>query len=138
MREMVCVMLNLHVNLFCCFGYGLPICCLVNTAWSLNTLLHTENDYVDPKPLLKKFILPFKGIGREFVRQLAADTTNTVLAIVRDPESPDIYELASNHPNMHVIKGDVTDPKSILEAASAAAAVTGGKARRTYPQLQRR
>ena len=28
---------------------------------------------------------------------------------------------------MHAIKGDVTDPKSILEAASAAAAVTGGK-----------
>ncbi|KAE8358886.1 hypothetical protein BDV27DRAFT_136984 [Aspergillus caelatus] len=68
-----------------------------------------------------------KGIGREFVRQLASDTTNTVLAIVRDPESPDISKLASNHPNVHVIKGDVTDPKSILEAASAVAAVTGGK-----------
>ncbi|KAJ5518671.1 Short-chain dehydrogenase/reductase SDR [Penicillium expansum] len=68
-----------------------------------------------------------KGIGREFVRQLAADTTNTVLAIVRNPESPEISELASNHPNLHVIKGDVTDPKSILEAASAAAAITGGK-----------
>ncbi|OGM42011.1 putative short-chain dehydrogenase [Aspergillus bombycis] len=68
-----------------------------------------------------------KGIGREFVRQLAADPANTVLAIVRNPESPDISELASNHPNVHVIKGDATDPKSILEAASAAAAVTGGK-----------
>ncbi|CAG8890055.1 unnamed protein product [Penicillium egyptiacum] len=68
-----------------------------------------------------------KGIGCEFVRQLAADTANTVLAIVRDPESPDISELASNHHNLHVIKGDVTDPKSILEAASAAAAVTGSK-----------
>ncbi|BAE66534.1 unnamed protein product [Aspergillus oryzae RIB40] len=68
-----------------------------------------------------------KGIGLEFVRQLAADTTNTVLAIVRDPESPGISKLASNHLNLHVIKGDVTDPKSILEAASAAAAVTGGK-----------
>ncbi|KAF3017672.1 hypothetical protein E8E15_006997 [Penicillium rubens] len=68
-----------------------------------------------------------KGIGREFVRQLAADTTNTVLAIVRDPESPYISELASKHRNVHVIKGDVTDPKSILEAASAAAAITGGK-----------
>ncbi|CAI7588123.1 unnamed protein product [Penicillium glandicola] len=68
-----------------------------------------------------------KGIGREFVRQLAADTTNTILAIVRDPESTDISELASKHPNLHVIKGDITDPKSILEAASAAAAITGGK-----------
>ena len=68
-----------------------------------------------------------KGIGREFVRQLASDTTNTVLAIVRDPESTDISKLASNHANVHIIKGDVTDPESILEAASAVAAVTGGK-----------
>ncbi|KAJ5089475.1 hypothetical protein N7532_008159 [Penicillium argentinense] len=68
-----------------------------------------------------------KGLGREFVRQLAADTTNMVLAIVRDPESPGIFEIASSHSNVHVIKGDVTDPKSILEAASAAAVVTGGK-----------
>ncbi|OKP13534.1 hypothetical protein PENSUB_725 [Penicillium subrubescens] len=68
-----------------------------------------------------------KGIGREFVRQLAADSTNTVLAIVRNPESPDMSEIASKHPNVHVIKGDVTDPKSILEAASAAAVITGGK-----------
>ncbi|KAG2413847.1 hypothetical protein HFD88_003036 [Aspergillus terreus] len=68
-----------------------------------------------------------KGIGREFVRQLAASSNNTVLAIVRDPESSGISELASKHPNVHVVKGDVTDPKSILEAASAAAAVTGGK-----------
>jgi NAD(P)-dependent dehydrogenase (short-subunit alcohol dehydrogenase family) len=68
-----------------------------------------------------------KGIGRELVRQLAADTSNTVLAIVRNPESPNISELASNHPNVHIIKGDVTDPQSILAAASAAAAITGGK-----------
>lgn len=68
-----------------------------------------------------------KGIGREFVRQLVADPNNTVLAIVRNPESPGISELASNHPNLHVIRGDVTDPTSILEAASVAATVTGGK-----------
>jgi NAD(P)-dependent dehydrogenase (short-subunit alcohol dehydrogenase family) len=68
-----------------------------------------------------------KGIGREFVRQLAADPNNTVLAIVRNPESPDISQLASSHPNLHVIKGNVTDPTSILEAASVAATITGGK-----------
>ncbi|KAJ5595019.1 short-chain dehydrogenase [Penicillium hispanicum] len=68
-----------------------------------------------------------KGIGFEFVRQLAADSTNTVLAIVRNPELPNLSELATKHPNVHIIRGDVTDPKSILEAASAAAAVTGGK-----------
>ncbi|KAJ5756603.1 short-chain dehydrogenase [Penicillium manginii] len=68
-----------------------------------------------------------KGIGFEFVRQLAADTTNTVLAIVRNPDSSNISKLASSHHNVHLIKGDATDPKSLLEAASAAAAITGGK-----------
>ncbi|RDH36880.1 NAD(P)-binding protein [Aspergillus welwitschiae] len=68
-----------------------------------------------------------KGIGREFVRQLAADLANTVLAVVRDPESAEISDLASKHSNVHIIKGDVTDPKSILEAATTAAAITDGK-----------
>lgn len=68
-----------------------------------------------------------RGLGYEFVRQLSADANNTVLAIVRNPESASISELISNRPNVHAIKGDVTDPKSILEAASAAAAITGGK-----------
>ncbi|KAI3210542.1 hypothetical protein CBS147311_1317 [Penicillium roqueforti] len=68
-----------------------------------------------------------KGIGLEYVRQLAANKDNTVLAIVRNPESQGISELATRHPNVHAIKGDVTDPKSILDAASAAAAITGGK-----------
>ncbi|PYH91856.1 putative short-chain dehydrogenase [Aspergillus ellipticus CBS 707.79] len=67
-----------------------------------------------------------KGIGLEFARQLAANPANTVLAIVRNPESRDISSFVSAHPNVHAIKGDVTDPKSILEAASAAAAITGG------------
>ncbi|KAJ5726024.1 short-chain dehydrogenase [Penicillium malachiteum] len=68
-----------------------------------------------------------KGLGREFVRQLATDPNNTVLAIVRNPESPGVSELASQYANVHLIAGDVTDPKSILNAASAAAAITGGK-----------
>ncbi|KAJ5914187.1 hypothetical protein N7504_003070 [Penicillium tannophilum] len=68
-----------------------------------------------------------KGIGLEYVRQLAANKDNTVLAIVRNPESRGISELVNNHPNVHAIKGDVTDPKSILDAAKAAAAITGGK-----------
>ncbi|KAJ5937538.1 Short-chain dehydrogenase/reductase SDR [Penicillium verhagenii] len=68
-----------------------------------------------------------KGLGLEFVRQLATNETNTVLAVVRNTESPDMSDLATNHPNLHFIKGDVTDPKSILDAASAVAAITGGK-----------
>lgn len=68
-----------------------------------------------------------KGIGLEFVRQLAANTDNTVLAIVRNPKASDINEVASKYPNVHIIKGDVTDPRSILEAASGASTITGGK-----------
>ncbi|KAL2871681.1 SDR family oxidoreductase [Aspergillus lucknowensis] len=68
-----------------------------------------------------------KGIALELVRQLAATPTNTVLAIVRNPESHAISSLASTHPNVHILKGDVTDPQSILEAASAAARITDGK-----------
>lgn len=68
-----------------------------------------------------------KGLGREFVRQIAEDPSNTVLAIVRDPEAPQIKELGLNKPNVHIIKGNVTDPKSLLEAAAEAAAITGGK-----------
>lgn len=68
-----------------------------------------------------------KGIGFEFVRQLAADPTNTVLAIVRDSKSPKISNLASNHANLHIVEGDVTDPKSILDAAAKAASITDGK-----------
>lgn len=68
-----------------------------------------------------------KGIGREFVRQLAANPANTVLAIVRDVKSSAISELASKHPNIHLITGDATDPNSILEAAKAVGIITAGK-----------
>lgn len=67
-----------------------------------------------------------KGIGLEFARQLAADPTNTVLAIVRNPNSPKISSLASTRPNLHIIKGDVTDHQSILDATSTASTITGG------------
>ncbi|PNP60379.1 hypothetical protein THARTR1_00403 [Trichoderma harzianum] len=68
-----------------------------------------------------------KGIGREFVRQLAQSPSNTILAIVRDPESPGIKALAAAHPNVHLIKADTTDPQSILAAAEQASAILGGK-----------
>jgi NAD(P)-dependent dehydrogenase (short-subunit alcohol dehydrogenase family) len=98
-------------------------------ASTINQSTHHCNTLSTSKKAMSSYAITgaSKGIGREFVRQLAADTTNTVLAIVRNPESPDISELASKHPNVHVIKGDVTDPKSILDAASAASAITGGK-----------
>jgi NAD(P)-dependent dehydrogenase (short-subunit alcohol dehydrogenase family) len=68
-----------------------------------------------------------KGIGLEYVRQVAATSANLVLAIVRDPESPAIAKLASGKSNIHIVKGDVTDPKSLLDAARAVGAITGNK-----------
>lgn len=43
----------------------------------------------------------------------ASNPANTFQAIVRDPQSPAISEIVSKDPNVHVIKGDVTDPASI-------------------------
>ncbi|KAJ4310827.1 hypothetical protein N0V84_010763 [Fusarium piperis] len=67
-----------------------------------------------------------KGIGSEFVRQLSQDPSNTVFAIVRDPSLPKLKPLASPA-NVHLVKGDVTDPASILEAASRVSELSGGK-----------
>ncbi|KAF7558652.1 hypothetical protein G7046_g5501 [Stylonectria norvegica] len=68
-----------------------------------------------------------RGIGYEFVRQLARTPSNTVLAIVRDPESPKIKELAGNNPNIHIVKGNVTDPRSMQASALEGSKILGGK-----------
>ncbi|KAL7938706.1 hypothetical protein V8C35DRAFT_85819 [Trichoderma chlorosporum] len=68
-----------------------------------------------------------KGIGREFVRQLAQNPSNTVIALIRNLESPDIKALAQKHSNVHLIKADATDPQSLLAAADQASAILGGK-----------
>ncbi|KAL7820615.1 hypothetical protein V8C26DRAFT_392736 [Trichoderma gracile] len=65
-----------------------------------------------------------KGIGREFVRQLAQSPSNTILALVRTP-SPPLLALAESHPNIHIIKADTTDPSSILAAAREASEILG-------------
>lgn len=67
-----------------------------------------------------------RGIGREFIRQLAANPSNTVFAIVRDPSGAALADLVAKHTNVHAIKADVTDPASLLAAAHAVSAVTGG------------
>ncbi|KAM0265653.1 hypothetical protein ACHAQJ_000087 [Trichoderma viride] len=67
-----------------------------------------------------------KGLGRELVRQLAQSPSNTVLAIVRSPDSPALNELAKSHPNIHIVTGNVTDPQSILAAAQEAGKILDG------------
>ncbi|KAF4950574.1 hypothetical protein FSARC_13142 [Fusarium sarcochroum] len=71
-----------------------------------------------------------KGIGREFVHQISRDSPNVVFAIVRDVEAA-IPKFPTSS-NVHIIKGDVTDPVSLLEAAEQVSKINGGK-----PQLFR-
>lgn len=67
-----------------------------------------------------------KGIGREFVTQLAADVSNTVFAIVRDPDAAADKNLFPKKANVHIVKGNVTEPTSILAAAKAIGTINNG------------
>lgn len=67
-----------------------------------------------------------KGIGREYVRQLSANSSTTVVAIVRDPNATGIKDLYPRNANVHFVRGNVTDPESMLSAATETAKITGG------------
>ena len=67
-----------------------------------------------------------RGLGREYVNQLSEDPLNTVFALVRNP-SAKLNELAENRTNIHIIKADITDPQSLIDAAAQVSRISGGK-----------
>ncbi|KAK3312141.1 putative short-chain dehydrogenases/reductase [Apodospora peruviana] len=68
-----------------------------------------------------------RGLGLEFVRQLSQSPNNTVFAIARNPDSATkLQDLASQRPNLHVIKADITDPQSLSSAAASISKITNG------------
>lgn len=67
-----------------------------------------------------------KGLGREFVKQLSENPSNTVFAVVRKVRGP-IAELAQKQSNVHVVEADATDAESLPRAAAEVSKVTGGK-----------
>ncbi|KAI5116183.1 hypothetical protein M0805_009451 [Coniferiporia weirii] len=70
-----------------------------------------------------------RGLGLGFIRQLAAEPSNTVFALVRDvPGATELHELvASNaYRNIYVLHADLHDYKSINEAAAEVSKITGG------------
>ncbi|KAI0372392.1 NAD-P-binding protein [Pilatotrama ljubarskyi] len=67
-----------------------------------------------------------RGIGLEFVRQLASRPATTVFALVRNTNSPLLQSFAAEHRNVHVIEGDVVDHRSLSRAAEAVAAISEG------------
>ncbi|EJD36371.1 NAD(P)-binding protein [Auricularia subglabra TFB-10046 SS5] len=69
-----------------------------------------------------------RAIQLAFVEHLAAKSDNTVFALARNPDgAKDLQTLAKSKSNVHVVKGDMTDPKSLQTAAEAVSKVTGGK-----------
>ncbi|KAI0334277.1 NAD-P-binding protein [Cubamyces sp. BRFM 1775] len=67
-----------------------------------------------------------RGIGLEFVRQLARKSDSQVFAVVRDPHASYLQPDLEGHKNVHVIQADVTDPHSCQRAAQEISALCGG------------
>ncbi|KAI0655702.1 NAD-P-binding protein [Cubamyces menziesii] len=67
-----------------------------------------------------------RGIGLEFVRQLATKSESQVFAIVRDPKASYLQPVLEGHKNVHVIQADVIDPHSCERAAEAIGTLSGG------------
>ncbi|EJD36368.1 putative short-chain dehydrogenases/reductase [Auricularia subglabra TFB-10046 SS5] len=70
-----------------------------------------------------------RGIGLEFVAQLARKPENVVFALARNPDGSKDLQALSSKSNVHILKADITDPKGLqarLVAADAVAKVTGG------------
>ncbi|PIL30292.1 hypothetical protein GSI_07473 [Ganoderma sinense ZZ0214-1] len=62
-----------------------------------------------------------RGIGLEYVSQLASRSDAMVFAIVRNPEgSTHLKDVAMSSKNIHIIPGDVGAAKQVSE-------ITGGK-----------
>ncbi|KAI0646056.1 NAD-P-binding protein [Trametes meyenii] len=69
-----------------------------------------------------------RGIGLEFVRQLAARKDAVVLAIVRSKQnSTHLTTVAASFKNVYVVEGDVGDHISIARAAAEISSLSGGK-----------
>ncbi|KAK3356634.1 putative short-chain dehydrogenase [Lasiosphaeria hispida] len=68
-----------------------------------------------------------RGLGLEFVRQLSQNASNTVFAIARNPDSAaNLQTLAKQRANVHIIKADLSDPQSLLDAAAEISKITNG------------
>ncbi|KAH8175215.1 short chain dehydrogenase domain-containing protein [Sarocladium implicatum] len=69
-----------------------------------------------------------KGIGLEFVRQLLQNPENTVIGLVRNVENTKkTLGTEFDHPQFHLVRGDLDDAKSLIAAASETSKITGGK-----------
>ncbi|KAF2130688.1 NAD(P)-binding protein [Dothidotthia symphoricarpi CBS 119687] len=68
-----------------------------------------------------------RGIGFEYAKQLSADGSNQVFALIRNQPSAELIELDSGRRNLHIIQADVTDAQGLSEAAAKVGELTGNK-----------
>ncbi|KAH8645711.1 hypothetical protein BX600DRAFT_556120 [Xylariales sp. PMI_506] len=69
-----------------------------------------------------------RGLGFEFLRQLSENPENTVIGLVRNPESSkEKIAKELNRPNIHILQGDLANYESIKTAAAETSKITGGK-----------
>ncbi|PIL26449.1 hypothetical protein GSI_12207 [Ganoderma sinense ZZ0214-1] len=68
-----------------------------------------------------------RGIGLEFVRQLACRSNTIVFAIVRNPQGSTHLDAAIGHlENVYILSGDVADYGTLERAAKQVSDITGG------------
>ncbi|KAI0675786.1 NAD-P-binding protein [Trametes maxima] len=69
-----------------------------------------------------------RGVGLEYIRQLAARENVVVFAVVRSKQSsPLLTALVADLNNVHIIEGDVTEYDTIKHAAEEISSISGGK-----------
>ncbi|KAI0753737.1 NAD-P-binding protein [Fomes fomentarius] len=69
-----------------------------------------------------------RGIGLEYVRQLAGRPNTTVFAVVRNARtSTHLQSIAMDLKSIHVVEADVADYNSLERAAKQVSEITGGK-----------
>ncbi|KAI0669047.1 NAD-P-binding protein [Trametes maxima] len=66
-----------------------------------------------------------RGIGLEYVRQLAVRPNSQVFAVARSTAAPLLQALAADHKNVHIVGGDVVDHRSLKHAAVEIAGLSG-------------
>ncbi|TVY33085.1 putative oxidoreductase [Lachnellula subtilissima] len=68
-----------------------------------------------------------RGLGFEHIRQLSANPSNIIFALVRNTtSSPKLTALAASNPNVHILPGDLNSITQLQEAAEKVSSVTGG------------
>ncbi|CAG8235931.1 unnamed protein product [Penicillium salamii] len=67
-----------------------------------------------------------RGLGFDFIRQLAQNPTNTVIGLVRDKAAAEKKVLEEGLSNVHIVKAQYIDYSSLKRAAEEVKEITGG------------